>query len=77
MRATFQRFQSFLDVFVGLRLRVNVTCTCVLVSGENPRRGFSAQIAVAASVVDVKSTRRVQMMFAVSIRHVVSFFLLF
>ena len=26
MRATFQRFQNFFDVFVGLRLRVNVTC---------------------------------------------------
>ena len=69
MRTTFQRFQSFFDVFVGLRLRVNVTCASVLVSSENPRRSLSAVIAVAASIVDVKCARRVQRMFAIVICH--------
>ena len=77
MWATFQRFQRFFDVFVGLWLRVNVTCACVLVSREKLRRNLSAQIAVKASLVDVKCARRIQRLFAVSIRHVVSFFLLF
>jgi hypothetical protein len=68
--ATAEGFFAELQLFVGLRLLVDVGVTAVIVTGEVGGSGFAAKIAVDALIVHVKGARDVLGVFVCCVSHV-------
>jgi hypothetical protein len=69
-RAAFHRFFAKAFFFGRLRLLVNVRVAAVIIPFEIRGRGFAAQIAVDALIIDVKFARYVLGVFVRGVGHV-------